>query len=164
MIWIPNQLVGASLGADVAVDCNLESHPRSVTYWTRGTDRVIHQNAKYSAVTMQQAMYKVRMQLVIHWVRAEDYGEYHCMAKNTLGETQGTIKLYETSTSSSETFDSKLASQGLRGTLHDEQQKSSQDWRSSVIGNCASFHCITSSTLPAMLFVGALSILATAPS
>ncbi|XP_077556873.1 lachesin-like isoform X2 [Haemaphysalis longicornis] len=164
MIWMPNQLVGASLEADVALDCNLESHPRSVTYWTRGADHVIHQNAKYSAVTMQQAMYKVQMQLVIHWLRAEDYGEYHCMAKNTLGETQGTIKLYETSTSSSATFDSKLASQGLRGTLHDEQQRSIHNWPSSAIGNHAGYRSITSATLLFVLLVGALSSLATATS
>ncbi|KAK8788765.1 hypothetical protein V5799_021458 [Amblyomma americanum] len=94
MIWIPNQLVGTSVDTDVTLDCNLESHPRSVTYWIRGADRLIHQNAKYSVVTMQHALYKVRMQLVIHRIRPDDYGEYHCMAKNTLGETKGTVSLY----------------------------------------------------------------------
>ncbi|KAL1431212.1 hypothetical protein MTO96_014593 [Rhipicephalus appendiculatus] len=94
MIWIPNQLVGASVDTDVTLDCNLESHPKSVTYWTRNTDTIIHQNSKYSVVTVQHAMYKVQMQLVIRRLKPEDFGEYHCVAKNSLGETEGTIKLY----------------------------------------------------------------------
>ncbi|XP_075750088.1 lachesin-like isoform X2 [Rhipicephalus microplus] len=94
MIWIPNQLVGASIDTDVTLDCNLESHPKSVTYWTRNTDTIIHQNSKYSVVTVQHAMYKVQMQLVIRRLKPEDFGEYHCVAKNSLGETEGTIKLY----------------------------------------------------------------------
>ncbi|XP_075750002.1 lachesin-like isoform X2 [Rhipicephalus microplus] len=94
MIWIPNQLVGASIDTDVTLDCNLESHPKSVTYWTRSTDTIIHQNSKYSVVTVQHAMYKVQMQLVIRRLKPEDFGEYHCVAKNSLGETEGTIKLY----------------------------------------------------------------------
>ncbi|KAH7966569.1 hypothetical protein HPB49_017769 [Dermacentor silvarum] len=94
MIWIPNQLVGASVDTDVTLDCNLESHPKSVTYWTRNTDTIIHQNSKYSVVTVQHAMYKVQMQLMIRRLKPEDFGEYHCVAKNSLGETEGTIKLY----------------------------------------------------------------------
>ncbi|CAN8005427.1 unnamed protein product, partial [Ixodes hexagonus] len=94
MIWIPNQLVGASVETDVTVDCNLESHPKSVIYWTRNTDTIIHQNAKYSVATVQHAKYKVQMQLVVRRLNPEDFGEYHCVAKNSLGETEGTIKLY----------------------------------------------------------------------
>lgn len=38
--------------------------------------------------------YKVHMKLTIRSVSPTDYGSYKCVAKNSLGETDGTIKLY----------------------------------------------------------------------
>lgn len=38
--------------------------------------------------------YKVAMRLTIKSVSPSDYGSYSCVAKNSLGETDGTIKLY----------------------------------------------------------------------
>lgn len=125
MIWIPNQLVGASVETDVTLDCNLESHPKSVTYWTRNTDTIIHQNAKYSVVTIQHAMYKVQMQLVVRRLKPEDFGEYHCVAKNSLGETEGTIKLYEIPASSSSTSHSPEAFRAKSEKLRNGQMRNS---------------------------------------
>lgn len=39
-------------------------------------------------------VYKVVMKLTIVDVDIADFGSYKCMAKNSLGETDGTIKLY----------------------------------------------------------------------
>ncbi|XP_075750043.1 lachesin-like isoform X3 [Rhipicephalus microplus] len=125
MIWIPNQLVGASIDTDVTLDCNLESHPKSVTYWTRNTDTIIHQNSKYSVVTVQHAMYKVQMQLVIRRLKPEDFGEYHCVAKNSLGETEGTIKLYEIPASSSSTSHSPEAFRAKSEKVRNGQMRNS---------------------------------------
>jgi len=38
--------------------------------------------------------YKVHMNLTIKSVSQSDFGSYMCVAKNSLGETDGTIKLY----------------------------------------------------------------------
>lgn len=38
--------------------------------------------------------YKVHMKLTIKSVGLADYGSYKCISKNSLGETDGTIKLY----------------------------------------------------------------------
>ena len=95
MIWIPNQLVGAAIGSDVTLDCNLESHPKSVTYWTRdGGGVMILSNTKYNSVLIDTGIYKVQMSLRIKSLRPEDFGSYTCVAKNSLGETEGTIRLY----------------------------------------------------------------------
>lgn len=95
MIWIPNQLVGAALDADVTLDCNLESHPKSVTYWTRdGGGVMILSNTKYNSVLIDTGIYKVQMRLLIKNLRPEDFGSYTCVAKNSLGETEGSIRLY----------------------------------------------------------------------
>lgn len=95
MIWIPNQLVGAAVGSDVTLDCNLESHPRSVTYWTRDNGGVmILSNIKYNSLVIDTASYKVQMRLIVKNLLPEDFGSYTCVAKNSLGETEGTIRLY----------------------------------------------------------------------
>lgn len=39
-------------------------------------------------------VYKVHMKLMIRSVAMSDYGSYKCISKNSLGETDGNIKLY----------------------------------------------------------------------
>lgn len=38
--------------------------------------------------------YKVTMKLTIHSVTQNDFGSYRCVSKNSLGDTDGQIKLY----------------------------------------------------------------------
>jgi len=40
------------------------------------------------------SVYKVHMKLTIRSVAMSDYGSYKCISKNSLGETDGNIKLY----------------------------------------------------------------------
>lgn len=49
--------------------------------------------AKYEPTIVDNA-YKVHMKLTIKSVGLSDYGSYKCVSKNSLGETDGTIKLY----------------------------------------------------------------------
>lgn len=48
---------------------------------------------KYEPVLLDNA-YKVHMKLTIRSVGASDFGTYKCVSKNSLGETDGSIKLY----------------------------------------------------------------------
>ncbi len=43
--------------------------------------------------------YKLDASLTIRNLRPEDLGNYRCIAKNSLGDTEGTIMLYELETS-----------------------------------------------------------------
>jgi hypothetical protein len=49
---------------------------------------------KYEAISSDDS-YRVYMRLKIRSVGLADFGAYKCVAKNSLGETDGTIKLYE---------------------------------------------------------------------
>ncbi|XP_064474479.1 protein amalgam-like isoform X2 [Ornithodoros turicata] len=94
MIWIPNQLIGAPIGGVVTMDCNTEAFPMSINYWTREDGDLISDSAKYS-LNRTENLYKVHMSLRIRDVGPEDFGAYRCFAKNSLGSTEGAIRLYE---------------------------------------------------------------------
>ncbi|XP_024085990.1 neurotrimin-like [Cimex lectularius] len=93
MIWIQNQLVGAMEGEQMTLECNSEAYPKSINYWTSEKGGIISNGAKYEP-ELQNNAYKVFMKLTIHSVTPSDFGSYKCVSKNSLGETDGTIKLY----------------------------------------------------------------------
>lgn len=94
MIWIPNQLIGAPLGGEVVMDCNTESFPMSINYWTLEGGDLIADSPKYT-LNRTENVYKVHMRLKIRHIAPEDFGAYRCFAKNSLGSTEGSIRLYE---------------------------------------------------------------------
>ncbi|XP_030081029.1 Down syndrome cell adhesion molecule-like protein 1 homolog [Drosophila hydei] len=99
MLSIPNQLEGAYLGQDVMLECHTEAYPASINYWTteRG-DMIISDTSragdKYET-TSTVSGYTKYMKLKIRAVGPNDFGTYRCVAKNSLGETDGNIKLDE---------------------------------------------------------------------
>lgn len=49
---------------------------------------------KFDYVIDDAGSYKLIMRLHIRRITAADFGSYKCLAKNSLGETDGSIKLY----------------------------------------------------------------------
>ncbi|XP_069162340.1 lachesin [Procambarus clarkii] len=98
MMSIPHQLVGAPLGYSITLECTIEAHPPALTYWTRNQGVMLHQGRKYHITERPgEVSYRTHMKLTIRSLRKEDdYGPYKCVAKNSRGETEGLIKLYET--------------------------------------------------------------------
>ncbi|KAE9528177.1 hypothetical protein AGLY_012599 [Aphis glycines] len=95
MIWIQNQLVGAQEGQSVTLECMSEAFPKSIDYWTKDKTTIISNGTKYHT-DLKDNVYKTHMKLTIISVTSSDYGTYQCVSKNSLGETDGTIKLYGT--------------------------------------------------------------------
>ncbi|XP_028044529.1 lachesin isoform X2 [Monomorium pharaonis] len=100
MIWIPNQLVGAQEDQQITLECNSEAFPKSINYWTR--DNVIITNGEKYEPSFSDNVYKVHMKLMIRSIAMSDYGNYKCISKNSLGETDGSIKLYHIPTPTTE--------------------------------------------------------------
>ncbi|PNF32521.1 hypothetical protein B7P43_G02443 [Cryptotermes secundus] len=94
MLTIANQLEGAYLGQDVSLECLSEAYPASINYWTTERGDMIVSGDKYEAVSTDND-YKKYMMLKIRNVKHNDFGSYKCVAKNSLGETDGIIKLDE---------------------------------------------------------------------
>ncbi|XP_053672465.1 lachesin [Anopheles nili] len=99
MLSIPNQLEGAYVGQDVVLECHTEAYPASINYWTteRG-DMIISDLSrtgdKFETMSRNTG-YTKYMSLKIRNVGPADFGSYRCVAKNSLGETDGLIKLDE---------------------------------------------------------------------
>ncbi|XP_043505010.1 lachesin-like isoform X2 [Polistes fuscatus] len=93
MIFVPNQLVGAPAGTNVTIDCHTEAFPRAMSYWFQGNEMILS-NEKYTTSIMENS-YRTHMKLHIKNLQAGDFGNYRCISKNSLGETEGSIRLYE---------------------------------------------------------------------
>ncbi|KOC62911.1 Neurotrimin [Habropoda laboriosa] len=102
MIWVQNQLVGAREGQQLTLECHSEAYPKSINYWTRDKDEIVPQGGKYEPILLDNA-YKVQMKLTISSVSASDFGSYKCVSRNSLGDTDGSIKVYAITSNSSST-------------------------------------------------------------
>ncbi|KAL0832136.1 hypothetical protein ABMA28_001600 [Loxostege sticticalis] len=96
IMTIQNQLVGAKEGDTVFLDCHSEAFPRSINYWTIN-EQIISQSDKRFEITSIERGYEVDMRLKIKKVGRHTFGTYSCISKNSLGDTDGTIKLYSLS-------------------------------------------------------------------
>ncbi|XP_029661134.1 neurotrimin isoform X2 [Formica exsecta] len=106
MIWVQNQLVGVREGQKLTLECYSEAFPKSINYWTRDQDKIVAQGGKYEPVLKDNA-YKVHMILTINTVSPADYGSYKCVSRNSLGDTDGSIKVYPISNSTSNDSNTK---------------------------------------------------------
>ncbi|XP_065212014.1 limbic system-associated membrane protein-like isoform X2 [Planococcus citri] len=107
MLTISNQLEAAYIGQNVSLTCHTEAHPTSINYWTTERGDMIVSGDKYEAKS-EEKDYNKNMVLVIHNVTRSDFGSYRCVAKNSLGETDGLIKLDENPTPSTTTTSSAV--------------------------------------------------------
>ncbi|XP_063548659.1 lachesin-like [Cydia strobilella] len=95
VIQVPNQLVGAPLGTDVSLECYVESSPKSINYWVRDSNEMVISSNKYEVVNTALSSFESRMALTVRRLTAADVGGYRCVAKNSLGEVDSVIRLYE---------------------------------------------------------------------
>lgn len=58
------------------------------------TGEMIISNDRYSMNENESSMYAVQMTLVIQKLHKADMGGYKCISKNSIGDAEGTIRLY----------------------------------------------------------------------
>ncbi|KAL3276400.1 hypothetical protein HHI36_011784, partial [Cryptolaemus montrouzieri] len=93
MIWIQNQLVGAYEGQQITLECHSEAFPKSINYWTDDKGEIIPQSERFEP-TFSTTGYKSHIKLTIRSIQPADYGNYKCVSKNSLGDTDGTIQVF----------------------------------------------------------------------
>ncbi|KAG5894433.1 hypothetical protein JTB14_019801 [Gonioctena quinquepunctata] len=95
LIQVRNQLVGAPVNTDVTLQCHVEASPKAINYWTRESGEMIISNDKYLMTEINNSYYSVQMKLVIRRFHKSDLGGYKCISKNSIGDAEGNIRLYE---------------------------------------------------------------------
>ncbi|XP_034829862.1 lachesin-like [Maniola hyperantus] len=93
VIVIRNQLVGAAVGSDLVLECETDGYPKPVSYWSRDTGEIVPIGGGLEPQKVAGS-YRSILRLPIRRVTSSDYGTYKCVSKNSLGDTEGTIKLY----------------------------------------------------------------------
>ncbi|KAK2708458.1 lachesin-like isoform X2 [Artemia franciscana] len=94
MVMVPSQLEGVPLGREVILECHVEAYPKAILYWTNGRGDMIISSDRYEIIQIED-MYTIFMRLKIRNITNRDFGTYRCVARNSLGESDGAIKLYE---------------------------------------------------------------------
>lgn len=93
-IKIPNQLLGAPLGTDVLLECHVEAFPNTINYWMKNRGEMLL-NGKKHIIEEEKNSYKVHLKLTVTNFSKSDSGTYMCVSTNSLGRSDGTIRLYE---------------------------------------------------------------------
>ncbi|XP_066909411.1 lachesin [Halyomorpha halys] len=99
VIRVPNQLLGAPLGTDVAFKCYVEAFPNTINYWIKNGGEMLLDGPKHE-IREKRNNYQVEMTLVIKRFNPSDVGTYNCVSTNSLGKAEGTLRLYELAASS----------------------------------------------------------------
>ncbi|XP_073960634.1 limbic system-associated membrane protein-like [Choristoneura fumiferana] len=93
-VKVPNQLLGAPLGTDVKLKCYVEAYPNTINYWIKNRGEMLLDGPKYT-IREEKTSYKVSMWLTIRQFGRSDIGTYNCVSTNSLGKSEGTLRLYE---------------------------------------------------------------------
>ncbi|BFF95124.1 neurotrimin [Drosophila madeirensis] len=90
-IWTRYDTIYVGLGQKVSLECITESQPASVNFWLKDTELL--QGGTYESVSVDHA-YRIVMRITLRPVTKRDFGEYKCIAKNALGETERSITVH----------------------------------------------------------------------
>ncbi|KAK3887630.1 hypothetical protein Pcinc_008334 [Petrolisthes cinctipes] len=92
-ISVPTQLVGAPVGTAVTLECKVAAFPNAVHFW-RFNDQLLINSSRQETQEIQEG-YTTTMKLSLNAIKISDFGTYICAAKNSLGETESNVRLYE---------------------------------------------------------------------
>ena len=73
-------------------DINITTQLQAITYWVFKEVMILRSQRHHTEEEVEG--YRLHSRLTIMTVNAGDYGAYKCVSKNSLGETEGQIRLY----------------------------------------------------------------------
>lgn len=91
-IRVCHQIIKVQIGGTAILECDIEAFPEPLTWWERDDGRMLETTSKYRMeIYDKRDMYKFKMRLNITRINPQDYGSYHCGAKNIIDLTRGTL-------------------------------------------------------------------------
>jgi len=93
-----------------------------MNFWVKGEGELILSSKKYTLSDVRDSIFAVRMSLTVHSFEKEDVGKYRCVAKNSLGEVEGRIHVYE-----SKPYNNAPSSHWKKANLEEIEYKDDED-------------------------------------
>ncbi|XP_016986879.1 uncharacterized protein LOC108049962 [Drosophila rhopaloa] len=87
MISVYRQMIYAEYQSSATLECQVEAFPEAIRYWERAYDgKILDPSEKYGIESYPEG-FKTSMRLTISNLRKDDFGYYHCVARNELNAT-----------------------------------------------------------------------------
>ncbi|XP_016938953.2 uncharacterized protein [Drosophila suzukii] len=87
MISVYRQTIYAEYQSSATLECLVEAFPEAIRYWERAYDgKILDPSEKYGIESYPDG-FKTSMRLTISNLRKDDFGYYHCVARNELNAT-----------------------------------------------------------------------------
>lgn len=80
-------------GRETILECTITAFPHAVNYWEKDQRRITS-SIKYRIEAYDEGDHTLTLSLRISTLESVDFGEYRCVASNTLGKDEGTMVLY----------------------------------------------------------------------
>uniref|UniRef100_A0A182SIR5 Ig-like domain-containing protein n=1 Tax=Anopheles maculatus TaxID=74869 RepID=A0A182SIR5_9DIPT len=110
IIRIPTRQYYAELGGRVILECHSEAQPNSINYWMKGKGEIILQGGTYDS-TLEDHVFKVTMKITVRLEKVSDFGVYKCVAKNSLGTTEESVKVYRKTSKTNKQVENQVIQQ-----------------------------------------------------
>ncbi|XP_065090822.1 protein amalgam-like [Ochlerotatus camptorhynchus] len=92
IVRVPSEQFTAEIGQRVLLECFVEAHPDPITYWMKGNSETILPGIMEEK-QFADSSYSVKMQIQIHLLKDSDFGNYTCVAKNTVGISERRVRV-----------------------------------------------------------------------
>lgn len=96
VIRMPNRRLGQAVGRrETILNCLITAYPQASNYWEK-EGRRLASSLKYRIEAFEEGDSTLTLSLRIHDLGRADYGEYKCVAANSLGRDEQVLQLFGT--------------------------------------------------------------------
>jgi len=94
-IYLPNRRIGQWRQRETILECVITAFPQAVNYWEKGGLRLTSSAAsKHRVEIYDETRHRLTLSLRVQVTGDDDFGEYKCVASNSLGRVEKVMTLY----------------------------------------------------------------------
>jgi len=90
---MPNRRIGQMKGRETILECAITAFPHASNFWEKDGRRITS-SMKHRIEAYDEGEHTLTLSLRIHISDASDFGEYKCVAANSLGRDEAGMVLY----------------------------------------------------------------------
>ncbi|XP_055680246.1 lachesin-like [Lutzomyia longipalpis] len=94
VISIPRPKVAQALDYDIELKCRVEAYPPASIVWLRNGQQ-LHSSEEYKISNLATVDQVTTSSLMIRGLERDQYGDYYCQARNSKGQAESRIHLFE---------------------------------------------------------------------